>query len=262
MRVYPHLASIEEASPMATAKHADLTRDLAEGIASGKFPVGTLLPTEFELCERYGASRYKVRMALQELQDLGLISRRKSVGTRVEATRPAAGFTQSIATVDELEQFGATHVRVVHSVDEVVADLLLAKEMGCAGGSRWLRISSLRMDGGKKRRPICWTDVYLDPSYSDIADLVRESPEILISSLIEARYGRRIARIRQDVRAVSLSPSLAEMLKAEAGSPALQLVRRYLDASNEAFEISITTHPGERFTFSMQMERSVAERSP
>lgn len=247
---------------MATTNQADLTRDLAEGIANGRFPVGTLLPTEFELCDRYGASRYKVRLALQELQDLGLISRRKNVGTRVEATKPAGGFTQSIATVDELAQFGAAHVREVHSVDEIVADLALAKELGCAGGSRWLRISSLRMDGGKKRRPICWTDVYLDPSYSDIASLVRASPETLISSLVEARYGRRIARIRQDVRAVSLSPALAERLRAEAGSPALQLVRRYLDAGNEAFEISITTHPADRFTFSMQMERSVAEKSP
>ena len=40
----------------------------------------------------------------------------------------------------------------------------------------------------------------VDPAYSDIADLVRQSPETLISSLIESRYGRRIARIRQDVR--------------------------------------------------------------
>jgi DNA-binding GntR family transcriptional regulator len=241
---------------MATPKHVELTRDLTEGIASGRFPVGTLLPTEFELCARYDASRYTVRMALQELQDLGLISRRKNVGTRVEATRPAAGFTQSIATVDELAQFGATHVRVVHSVEQVVADLVLAKEMGCEAGTRWLRISSLRMDGGKKRRPICWTDVYLDPSYADIAELVRESPETLISSLIETRYGRRIARIRQDVRAVSLSASLAELLKAEAGSAALQLVRHYLDAAGDAFEISVTTHPSDRFTFSMEMQRS------
>jgi DNA-binding GntR family transcriptional regulator len=241
---------------MAHPKQAELMRDLAEGIANGKYPVGSLLPTEFELCDRYGASRYSVRLALQELQDLGLISRRKNVGTRVEATRPAAGFTQSIATVDELAQFGATHVRVVRSVEPVVADLVLAKEMGCAGGTRWLRISSLRMDGDKKRRPICWTDVYLDPSYADIADLVRASPETLISSLIETRYGRRIARIRQDVRAVSLSPSMAELLEAESGSPALQLVRHYLDASEVTFEISVTTHPADRFTFSMEMQRS------
>ena len=241
---------------MSKATHAELTRDLEEGITSGRFPVGSLLPTEFELCDHYGASRYTVRMALQELQDLGLISRRKNVGTRVEAMRPASGFTHSIATVDELAQFGATHVRVVHSVEAIVADLALAKEMGCAGGTRWLRISSLRMDSGKKRRPICWTDVYVDPSYVELGELVRQSPETLISSLIETRYGRRIARIRQDVRAVGLTAQLAQLLKAEAGSPGLQIVRHYLDASDEAFEISVTTHPADRFTFSMQMERS------
>src|SRR5690349_11884687 len=101
---------------MSRPTSVEVTRDLEEGIASGRFPVGTLLPTEFELCDRYEASRYTVRMALKELQDLGLISRRKNVGTRVEAMRPAAGFTQSIATVDELAQFGAKHVRMVHSV--------------------------------------------------------------------------------------------------------------------------------------------------
>ncbi len=241
---------------MSKPRPPALTQELAAGIASGKWPVGSLMPTEFELCDLYGASRYAVRIALQELQDLGLISRRKNVGTRVESAQPVAGFTQSIATVDELAQFGATTVRVVRSIEEVVVDLALAKEMGCAGGSRWVRISSLRMDGDKKRRPICWTDVYIDPAYSDVATLVHESPETLISSLIETHHGLRIARIRQDVRAVSLSDELGAHLKADAGSPALQLVRHYLDASGKAFEISVTTHPADRFTFSMALERS------
>src|SRR6218665_1655009 len=218
---------------MSKSKPPEMARALALGIAQGQWPVGSLLPTEFELCEHFGASRYAVRAALQELQELGLISRRKNVGTRVESAQPVAGFTQSIATVDELAQFGAAHVRQVHRVGEIVVDLLLAQEMDCAGGSRWLRISSLRMDGDKKRRPICWTHLYIDP-----------------------RSGIRIARIRQHVRAVSLSAELAELLKAETGAPALQLVRHYLDASGQAFEISVTTLPADRFTFSMELERS------
>jgi GntR family transcriptional regulator len=237
-------------------KHADLARDLAEGIASGRFAVGSLLPTEFELCERYQTSRYTVRQALQELQDLGLISRRKNVGTRVEAAQPAAGFTQSIATVDELAQFGATHVRLLRHVDEIVADVALAKNIGCAGGTRWLRISSLRMDGGKRSRPACWTDVYVDPAYAEVAELVRQSPGELISSLIEARYGRRIARIRQDIKAISLPKALAEELMADAGSPALQVVRHYLDLNDEDFEISVSVHPADRFILSMEMRRT------
>jgi DNA-binding GntR family transcriptional regulator len=232
-----------------------LLKELEQGITSGRYPVGTLLPTEFEMCEQFGASRYTVRMALQALQDLGLISRKKNVGTRVEATRPAAGFTQSIATVDELAQFGATHIRSVASVEEEVIDLELAKTMGCEGGSRWLRISSLRTDGTNKLRPMCWTDVYVDPTFANIAEMVRASPQTLISALIEVHHGRRIASIQQEISAVTLSPTLAEKLKAEPQSVALQIVRRYLDSSNEAFEISVTTHPADRFTFSMQMDR-------
>jgi DNA-binding GntR family transcriptional regulator len=243
---------------MSHAKHAELARDLSEGIASGRFAVGSLLPTEFELCEQYGASRYTVRMALQQLQDVGLISRRKNVGTRVEASKPVSGsgFTQSMATVEELVQFGATHVRQVRSVGEVVVDLALAKELGCAGGSRWLRISSVRLDGGKKKHPIGWTDVYVDAAYAEVGALVRMAPETLVSSLIEERYGRRIAQIRQQVQAVSLPKALAEELHAEAGTPALKIVRHYLDAQDDVFEISVTIHPADRFTFSMKMNRA------
>lgn len=243
----------------ADMKHArgpELARDLAEAITSGRYPVGALLPTEFELCEQHGLSRYAVRKALEELQELGLISRRKNVGTRVEASRPAMGFTQSIATVDELAQFGARHVRVIRSTQRLVADLGLAKELGCAGGSRWLRISSLRMDDSAKARPICWTDVYVDAAHADIARLVKKSPERLISSLIEERYGRSIARIRQEIEAVSLPPALADELKAEAGSPALRITRRYIDAAGEVFEISRSFHPANRFTFCLEMNRT------
>lgn len=241
---------------MTKTTHAELSRELAEAIAAGKHPVGTLLPTEFELCEAHGLSRYAVRKALDELQELGLISRRKNVGTRVEASRPATGFTQSIATVDELAQFGARHVRVIRSSEQVVADRALAKELGCEGGTRWLRISSLRMDGTPKARPICWTDVYVDAEFSDIAKLVRKSPETLISSLIEARYGRAIARIKQDVDAVLMPAHLAGELKAEVGSPALKITRRYFDAAGELLEVSRSVHPANRFTFSMEMNRS------
>ena len=210
---------------MNKARHTDIARDLADAIAGGRYAVGSLLPTEMELCSAYDASRYTVRLALGSLQELGLISRRKNVGTRVEALRPTAGFVQSLASVDDLAQFGAAHVRVVRKVEPVVADLALAKELGCAGGSRWLRISSLRMDGGDRGLPIGWTDVYVDPIYADIGQLVRESPQTLVSTLIEQRYGRRIVRIRQEIRALAVPEALAGELRVTPGSAALQVRR-------------------------------------
>jgi GntR family transcriptional regulator len=241
---------------LASPKNTDLARLLSEGIAAGSFAVGELLPTEFELCERYGLSRYAVRKALDELQELGLISRRKNVGTRVEASRPRAGFIQSIATVGELAQFGAEHVRVLRDVGEVVVDIGLALELGCAGGTRWLRLSSLRMAGDHSDRPLCWTDVYVDPSCTEVGALAQASPKTLVSTLLEDRYGKSIARIRQDIQAVIMPKHLAAELRAEVGSPALKITRRYLDATDTVFEISVSIHPTDRFTFSMDLTRS------
>lgn len=238
------------------ATHADLARTLAQAIAAGHHPVGTLLPTEFELCEQHGLSRYAVRKALDQLQDLGLISRRKNVGTRVEAQRPSQGFTQSIATVDELAQFGAAHMRVIRSTEKVVADLALAEQLGCAGGTRWQRISSLRMDAAAPARPICWTDVYVDAAFADIAKWARQSPETLISTLIETRYGRAISRVRQEVTALLLPAHLSAELQADADSAALRITRRYFDASGALLEVSHTIHPAGRFTFTLEMSRA------
>lgn len=241
---------------MSKTSHAQLTRLLAEQIAAGTHTVGDLLPTEFELCEQHGLSRYAVRKALDDLQEMGLISRRKNVGTRVEASKPAVGFTQSIATLDELAQFGAKHVRVIRSTATVVADLALAKLLGCAGGTRWQRISSLRMDPTDANRPVCWTDAYVDVANAEVAKDVRKHPDALISTLIESRYGRAIAHIRQEVSAVSLSADMAEALQAEVGAPALRITRRYFDAAGEVFEITSSVHPADRFIFSMELSRS------
>lgn len=240
---------------MTKTSQVQLTRLLTEQISSGQYAVGDLLPTEFELCEQHGLSRYAVRKALDDLQDMGMISRRKNVGTRVEANKPAVGFTQSIATLDELAQFGAKHVRVVRSTATVVVDLELAKALGCAGGTHWQRISSLRMDPTDANRPVCWTDAYVDMANAEVAQDVREHPDALISALIENRYGRAIARIRQEVSAVSLSRELADELHAEIGAPALRITRRYFDAAGEIFEITSSIHPADRFSFSMELSR-------
>src|SRR4051794_12871157 len=197
---------------MSETRYAQVARDLTESIASGRFPVGSLLPTELELCDHYGTSRQTVRAAIRELQELGLVSRRKKAGTRVEAASVSSGYRQSLASVADLVQFGSAHVRVVREIEDVVADRALAKEIGCAPGSRWLRISSLRLNGEPNAAPIGWTDVYVDAAYAELRDIVRECPDVLISSLIESRFGRRIAEIRQEIQAVLLPAKLAEEL--------------------------------------------------
>lgn len=233
----------------------DIAQDLTEGITSGRFPVGTLLPTEMALCEHYATSRHTVRAALHEIQQLGLVSRKKNVGTRVVSLRPTNEFRPSLASVDDLVQFGSTHVRKLQEVVTEKMAVELAADLRCKAGSSWTRISSLRMDGTGDRLPVGWTDVYIEPAYAEIGDLVRQAPGVLISTLIESRYGRRIEQIQQEIRAVTIGEPLAHALQVPAGATALKIVRWYSDAAGKVFEITVSTHPAERFSVSMLLKR-------
>lgn len=257
----PVMNPVVEVAPVQPVKphYSDIARDLINGITSGHFAVGTLLPTELELVDRYRTSRHSVRAALAELQRLGLVSRRKNVGTRVEADKPRSDFRPSLASVDDLVQFGAEHLRQVQSIRLVAVSGAVAADLGCADGTRWLRISSLRLVGDANASPIGWTDVYVDPAYTEIGDLVRASPDALISSLIESHYDRRISEIHQVVKAATVrEPAMAKALQLEEGAAALKIVRRYLDTQGEAFEVSVSVHPADRFSVSMRLQRQVS----
>ncbi|MFT3813015.1 MAG: GntR family transcriptional regulator [Acidovorax sp.] len=244
--------------PAAHKPHfSQVARHLTDAITTGHFAVGALLPTELELCEHYGTSRHTIRAALAELQEQGLVSRKKNVGTRVIAAQPRTRFRPTLTSVDDLVQFGAEHLRAVQQVGETVARGALAQELGCLDGTPWLRISSLRLVDDAHSAPIGWTDVYIDPAYQEIGELARTTPGVLISALIEARHGRQIAEIHQDVRAFTLTDgAMAQALGLAPGAPALKIVRRYLDSEGELFVASVTVHPADRFSVSMKLQRS------
>ncbi len=54
---------------------------------------------------------------------------------------------------------------------------------------------------------------------------------------------------------------LARELQVDPGTPALRIVRRYIDPAGEAFEISVTIHPADRFTFSIRLRRDREQRA-
>jgi GntR family transcriptional regulator len=236
-------------------RHADVSEDLLRGIACGRYPVGSLLPTEFELCHLYNASRHTIRVAIAELANLGLVTRRKKVGTRVEAVAPIRGYRQILASVEDLMQFGATHVRSVKDSGLVTANRALATDLGCAIGAKWFRIRSLRYNDRNGGAPFGVTEVYVDPVHTDMGKLAQQSPDRLISSIIEAQSGQSIDRIRQDIGATLITPALAAMLEADVGSAALKIVRHYLDRDGTMFVGSISIHPASRFRVSFELKR-------
>ncbi len=243
---------------MNEARYALVARDLKDKIASGGYPVGSLLPTELELCDLYEVSRHTVRAAITQLQNLGLVSRRKRVGTRVEASTPSGGYRHSLASVEDLVHLAETQERAIQDVRHFVADIAEAERLGLQPGGHYFCISSIRVDDERGRAPMCWTDVYADEAYTDVIELAREHPDALVAALIERHFGRRIEVVDQQVRAVLLSAELAARLDARAGEPGLKIIRHYRDEQGRLVVVSETVHPDDRFTLVMQMKREKA----
>jgi hypothetical protein len=49
--------------------------------------------------------------------------------------------------------------------------------------------------------------------------------------------------------------ALAEVLEVAARSPSLQVVRRYFGEDRKVFEVSVSEHPADRYTYSIQLRR-------
>lgn len=239
-------------------KYELVARKLAAAIASGEYAIGTILPTEIELAEQYDVSRATVRLSLSHLQKLGLISRKRHVGTRVEASTPPRGnsaYSQSIATIDDLLQYAAHTRRIVQKTERIVADAELAILLGCPPGKRWRLISSIREQPLGNGDPLCWTDVYVDEIYGDLVEECLPQHTGAISELIEANAGKQISEVVQLIKAVSIPPSLAKPLKVPLGTAGLEITRRYLDTTGKSVLNSFSTHPASQFTYEIHLLR-------
>ncbi|SDV47169.1 GntR family transcriptional regulator [Chitinasiproducens palmae] len=236
-------------------RYAELADKLIQAIGDGTFQVGSALPSEVDLSTQYGVSRATVRSALERVQELGLISRRKRAGIRVEASKPRVAFEQSMSSVEDLIQFAVVTERHVQSVTEISASPPLAEQLGVATGSRWLRTEMLRVDPAKPDKPICWTDVYLEPLIgTGIKKELRKSSG-LICEMVEQRFGRVVREVRQEIRAVGIPARLAKPLGAEADGHALEITRHYVDERGVVFEATVSVFPADRFTYAFQLRR-------
>lgn len=80
---------LADSSPVSRKSAAEIVfEDIRLAIASGRLSVGTRLPSEAQLAEKYSVSRPIVREALRSLQTLGLTHTRTGSGTYVLKTSP------------------------------------------------------------------------------------------------------------------------------------------------------------------------------
>ena len=233
-------------------RYRQLADELIGLIRAGKLKVGQTMPGEHELVARHQVSRHTVREALRLVTELGLIERRQGVGTVVRSKGSSETYVQSIRSPSELLQYPSDSRLNVLASGMLRADRKLAQVLGCTTGTEWFRFRALRRFKSTQA-PICWTDVYVVPEYREVVKLIGKQKRVY--ELIEARFGERVEQVAVDLRAELVPLEMAKDLQCEPGSPALKIVRHYLGSGNRNFEVSVSWHPAERYTYSLLLKR-------
>ena len=218
-------------------------------IRDGAVAVGALLPTENELADTLKVSRQTVRHAIAHLRDRGLLSARKGVGTRVEASTRDWRESFSVGSVADLVELARETEMRVSRREDIEARGRLAGELGCRPGRRWHRLEGPRYLA-LAETAYCWTEVYLDGRLAPIVrgmDVIRTA----IFVLIERESGEHIAEIKQEIRAARIEPERAPILGSAPGELALEITRRYLGTGARLLMLSRTLLPADRFSYAM-----------
>jgi len=234
-----------------SSRYSEIARELIRDIQAGIYPLGSLLPTENDLCARFAVSRYTAREALRKLASEGLISRRQGSGSVVRATQARVNYNQYVNSIDDLLQYGnATRFKLKY-VRQLVAGEKEAQFLKTAVGTVCIRLHGLRLDRSSDKL-ICLTDVYR------LLDGQRTTPSVVdaLGQLVRDLDLPRLAKVEQEISATALDEALAEELHLQTGQPALRILRRYYDAKGRVIAAALSVHPDQDFSYATVLERA------
>lgn len=235
-------------------RYQQIANTLLEEIESGSYPVGTLLPTEHELCDRFDVSRYTVREALRRLFEAGLVARRRGAGTTVIATKQPPLYDLSVSSVIDLFRYSRNTHYEIRDIRPAPLSPTLREELGNIQGNHWSEILGLRFSDVDPR-PVGLSRIYANTSFESVASRL-EQPYHSVRDAIDVAFDVPIPRMNQMIRATAISDADAALLKIDAGSAGLRVIRSYLSKDGQPVQISDNVHPADRFSMSMSFDRN------
>lgn len=243
------MAALEHAVVARTAQapYARVKEYLKQGLASGRWPPGALMPSEAELVNRFSVSRMTVTRALRELQSEGLVTRVQGLGTYA-ANLLRVSSTLTIRDLhEEILERGHRHHAEVHLAREETASAPVAAQLGLERGSRVFHTLIVHFENGL---PLQCEDRHVNPAcapdylQTDFTQITPTHYLLQVAPLWEAQYA---------IEAGAPTAREARLLGIAVEDPCLIIVRR---TTNRGVPITSArlVHPGSRYRIEGQFK--------
>jgi len=238
-------------------RYVAIAEELKGRIAEGTYGLGEELPTELQLCEEFGASRFTIREALRSLELDLMISRRQGSGSRITSLSPVSIFSMALASEADILRY-ARDTYIEYTPHDRVPKMDAAM-LGLDNPRDWVWLTGIRRSVNDDLK-IGITNTYVRREYQQaLRDLTTLRSGAVFVRVCDT-YELQLSHIDQTVEATTIGSALAYHLSCEVGSPGLRIIRKFF-ASERPFEVSTTIHPAERFKYSTRLHRGHGHNS-
>ncbi len=221
-------------------------------ILDDTYPIGSLMPTEPDLCQQFQVSRTTIRKAMELLEQGGFIRIQQGRGTEVLDYRTTqklnivSSFTETLESKGYKVSSKSMHIDMVVPPNNVLDDLNLPAE------TQVVRIQRIQLANGK---PVALMTNYVVP---DLVPGILADAGTFVSLYqhLETKYGIVLTDARDNIKAKAADFLESELLQIPTGSPLLvdrritfsqgrpiEVVIMLVDASKYEFSVNLTGRP-------------------
>src|SRR5581483_5880971 len=236
-------------SPMPL--HYQVREQIALAIADGRLLPGQHLPPEEDLASQASVSRTTIRQALAALVNEGLIERKRGKGSWVLEPTIDQQLVGLTGFVEDMLSHGLEPKARVVSTEVMAADIIAARQLRIAEGSKVVRIERLRLAG---RRPILF-DVSTLPfeiGQRVVTEDLRSRP---IFEILEGDLGIALNEADYHIRAVAAEKRIGTHLRVRQGAPLLMIERTTYSKDGTPVDFENLYYRADRMTFSLRLTR-------
>lgn len=221
-------------------------------IESNEWAVGSMIPTEEELCKMFEVSRATVRTSLLELVRHGYLKRHPGRGTFVLRNIISDGLSMSTNFSEFLLEEGtqfSTNVlaqTVMMPIDDLDIRLDIPKD------KHVIYIKRLRLIDS---RPVLLQETYI-PYHICPLLLEEEIGHQSIFSLFENKFGIKITKAKNYIEITFLNNEEARLVGLNEGSPAV-LLNQYFYSGDTLIIYTRSIKRTDSYNFLMELERKI-----
>jgi GntR family transcriptional regulator len=215
-------SSMAQESPTFTPLYRQIKTLITQGLVSGEWRPGEAIPSEIELAQRYSVSQGTVRKAVDEMASENLLVRRQGKGTYVAShndPRALFRFLRLVPLSGELSH----PVSVPMECWRAKSGQEVSRVLRIEPGAPVIILRRLLKFSGK---PVVVDEIYLPGDiFSGLSLEMLQDYQGSMYGLFESRFGVRMIRAEEKLRAVAADRGSAELLGVAEDSPLLSVER-------------------------------------